>query len=125
LNITLTKVTEQMTSLTSMCELACQVVQSKLEEKQLEEAQAAKAQNWKLPICYNDDDDEESSKSLGDNIISELPSYSAVTPSEPIDSLFGEFACELTLLTSIPPRIDETDFHPEKETHFAKRLLYD
>nr|GEX09574.1 hypothetical protein [Tanacetum cinerariifolium] len=62
-----------------------------LEEKQLEEEQATKAQNWKLPVCYDDDDDddddEESSKYLEDNIISELPPYSAVTPSEPVDSL--------------------------------------
>nr|GEV99940.1 hypothetical protein [Tanacetum cinerariifolium] len=76
-----------MTSLTSMCELACQIVQKNLEDKQLKEEQAAKAQNWKLPVCYDDDDDEESSKSLEDNIISELPPYSAVTPSERIDSL--------------------------------------
>nr|GEU65426.1 hypothetical protein [Tanacetum cinerariifolium] len=76
-----------MTSLTSMCELACQIVQKNLEEKQLEEEQAAKTQNWKLPICYDDDDDEESSNSLEDNITFELPSYSAVTPSEPVDSL--------------------------------------
>nr|GEV23458.1 hypothetical protein [Tanacetum cinerariifolium] len=74
LNITLTKVNEQMASLTFMCELACQIVQKNLEEKQLEEEQAAKAQNWKLPVCYDDDDDEESSKSLEDNIISEFPS---------------------------------------------------
>nr|GFB47559.1 hypothetical protein [Tanacetum cinerariifolium] len=47
----------------------------------------AKAQNWKLPVCYDDDDDEESSNSLEENIISELPSYSAVTPNEPVDSL--------------------------------------
>nr|GEY76808.1 hypothetical protein [Tanacetum cinerariifolium] len=236
-----------MTSLTSLCELACQIVQKNLEEKQLEEEQAVKAQNWKLPVCYDDDDDEESSNSLEDNIISELPSYSAVTPDEPIDSLnmgdehlntipatesdefikscvenlvpnlsesegenecdvpagfttfsnvlfdvdyhfdsgddqstfdedfskkiysnplfdkeikpmkidhhplnaesdliesmpnhdssitisskidslFDEFAGELTLLTSIPPGIDETDCHPEKQTRFAKRLLYD
>nr|GFC34599.1 hypothetical protein [Tanacetum cinerariifolium] len=86
LNMTLTRVTEQMTSLTSMCELACQLVQKNLEEKQLEEAQAVKAQSWNLPICYDDDDDEESSNPLEDNIISELPSYSAVTPTEPIDS---------------------------------------
>nr|GFB81112.1 hypothetical protein [Tanacetum cinerariifolium] len=112
----------------------------KLEEKQLKEEQAAKAQNWKLPVCYDDDDDEESSKSLEDNIISELPSYSAITPSEPvdslsmgdehlntipIDSLFDEFAGELTLLKLIPPGIDETDCHPKKETRFANRLLYD
>nr|GEY59902.1 hypothetical protein [Tanacetum cinerariifolium] len=49
--------------------------------------QAAKAQNWKLPVCYDDDDDEESSIYLEDNIISELPPCSAVTPSEPVDSL--------------------------------------
>nr|GFC34343.1 hypothetical protein [Tanacetum cinerariifolium] len=67
--------------------MACQIVQKKLEEKQLEEEQAAKAQSWKLPVCYDDDDDEESSNSLEDNIISELPPYSAVTPSEPVDSL--------------------------------------
>nr|GEW63431.1 hypothetical protein [Tanacetum cinerariifolium] len=76
-----------MTSLTSMCEVACQIVQNKLEEKQLEEEQAAKAQNWKLPVCYDDDDDEESSNPLEDNIISELPPYSAIIPSDPVDSL--------------------------------------
>nr|GEZ16688.1 hypothetical protein [Tanacetum cinerariifolium] len=49
--------------------------------------QAAKAQTWKLPVCYDDDDDEEGYNSFNDNIISKLPPYSAVTPSEPIDSL--------------------------------------
>nr|GFB86440.1 hypothetical protein [Tanacetum cinerariifolium] len=222
-------------------------VQKKLEEKQLEEEQAAKAQTWKPPVCCDDDDDEESSNSLIDNIVSELPSYSAVTPSEPIDSLsmgdehlnttsatesdefiksrienlvpnpsesegenecdvsagfttfsnvlfdanydfdssddqslsdedvpekiysnplfdeeiilmeidqhsfndesdliesmpnhdssviisskidslFDEFAGELTLLKSIPPGIDETDCHPKKKIHLTNRLLYD
>nr|GFA50703.1 hypothetical protein [Tanacetum cinerariifolium] len=236
-----------MTSLTSMCELACQIVQKNLEEKQLEEAQAVKAQSWKFPVCYDDDDDEEGYNSLNDTIISELPSYFAVTPTEPIDSLsmgdehlntipateldefikscvenlvlnpsesedengcdvltsfttfsnvlfdddydsdssddqslsdedvpekiysnplfdeenipieidphsfntesdiieslpnhdssiiisskidslFDEFAGELTLLKSIPPRINKTDCHPEKEIRLTKRLLYD
>nr|GEZ43992.1 hypothetical protein [Tanacetum cinerariifolium] len=167
-----------MTSLTSMCELACQIIQKKLKEKQLEEEQAAKTQNWKLPVCYDDDDDKESSNSLKDNIISKLPPYSAVTPNEPadsfsigdehlntisamesdefikscvenlvpnpseskgenecdvpadfttfsnIDSLFDEFAGELTLLKSISSGIDETDCHPKEETHSTKRLLY-
>nr|GFA28163.1 hypothetical protein [Tanacetum cinerariifolium] len=194
-----------MTSLTSLCELAYQIVQKNLEEKQLEEEQAAKAQSWKLPVCYDDEDDEESSNSLEDNIIFELPSYSAVTPTKPIDSLsmrdehldtiltmesdefikscvenlvpnpsefegenecdvpagfitfsnvlfdadydsdsksmpnhdssitisskidslFDEFAGELTLLTLIPPGIDKTDCHPEEEIRLTKRLLYD
>nr|GFB79120.1 hypothetical protein [Tanacetum cinerariifolium] len=79
-----------MTQLTSLCELACQLVQKNLEEKQLEEEQAAKAQCWKLPVCYDDDDDEEGYNSLNGNIISELSPYSAVTPTEPVDSLIIE-----------------------------------
>nr|GEV29714.1 hypothetical protein [Tanacetum cinerariifolium] len=223
------------------------VLSEKLEEKQLEEEQAAKAQNWKLPVCYDDDHDEESSNSLEDNIISELSPCVAIIPTEPvdslsmgdehldtisatksdefikssvenlvlnlseskgenkcdvpagfttfsnvlfdaeydfdssdnqsffdedlpekiysnplfdeeiipmkidphsfnaesdliesmpnhdssiiisskIDSLFDEFAGELTLLKSIPLGIDETNCHPEEETHFTKRFLYD
>nr|GFD55258.1 hypothetical protein [Tanacetum cinerariifolium] len=46
-----------------------------------------KAQNWKLLVCYDDDDDEERSNSLHDNIISGLPSCSAITPNEPVESL--------------------------------------
>nr|GEY17144.1 hypothetical protein [Tanacetum cinerariifolium] len=50
---------------------------------------------------------------------------SSIIISLKIDSLFDEFAGELTLLKSIPPGIDEIDCHPEEETHFTKRLLYD
>nr|GEY77057.1 hypothetical protein [Tanacetum cinerariifolium] len=60
-----------MTSLTSMCEMACQIIQKKQEEKQIEEEQAAKAQNSKIPACCDDDDDYNS----------------AITPNEPVDSL--------------------------------------
>nr|GEW54912.1 hypothetical protein [Tanacetum cinerariifolium] len=81
------KIMEQMTQLTSICEMDCQIVQKKLEEKHIEDVQAVKAQNRKLPVCYDDDDDEEESNSLKDNIISELPPCSAITPNEPIHSL--------------------------------------
>nr|GFA19397.1 hypothetical protein [Tanacetum cinerariifolium] len=43
LNNTLAKIKDQMTSITSLCEMACQVAQKKLEEKQIEEGRAAKA----------------------------------------------------------------------------------
>nr|GEX55184.1 putative reverse transcriptase domain, ribonuclease H-like domain protein [Tanacetum cinerariifolium] len=46
----------------------------------------AKAQYWQPPVCYDDDDDEESSNSLNDNI-SELLSFSAITPDEPVLSI--------------------------------------
>nr|GEW53370.1 RNA-directed DNA polymerase homolog [Tanacetum cinerariifolium] len=84
LNSTLAKIMEQITSITSLCEMACQNFQKNLEEKQLEEERAAKAQNWKLPVCYDEDDDEERFDSLDDNIISGLPSSSAITPDEPV-----------------------------------------
>nr|GFB05421.1 hypothetical protein [Tanacetum cinerariifolium] len=70
--------------ITSLCELACQVAQKKLEEKQIKEERAANAKYWKLPVCYDDDDDEERSDSLNDNIISGLPPFSALTPDEPV-----------------------------------------
>nr|GFD04157.1 hypothetical protein [Tanacetum cinerariifolium] len=53
-------------------------------EKQIEEERAAKTKYWKLLVCYDDDDDEERSDSLDDDIISELPLFSAITPDEPI-----------------------------------------
>nr|GEV83040.1 hypothetical protein [Tanacetum cinerariifolium] len=53
-----------------MCEMACQIIYKKQEERRIEEEQAAKAQNSKIPVCYDDDDD-----------------YSAITPNEPVDSL--------------------------------------
>nr|GEX98845.1 hypothetical protein [Tanacetum cinerariifolium] len=67
--------------------MACQVIQKKLEEKQIEEERAAKAKYWKLLVCYDDDDDEERSDSLSDNIISGLPLFSAITPDKPVLSI--------------------------------------
>nr|GEY98436.1 hypothetical protein [Tanacetum cinerariifolium] len=84
LNSTLAKIKDQMTSITSLCKLACQVAQKKLKEKQIEEERAAKAKYWKLPVCYDNDHDEERSNSLDDNIISGLPPFSAITPDEPV-----------------------------------------
>nr|GFA70950.1 hypothetical protein [Tanacetum cinerariifolium] len=60
------------------------------------------------------------------DLIESMPNHdSSIIISSKIDSLFDEFDGELTLLKLIPPGIDETDCHPEKELRFAKRLLYD
>nr|GEV29956.1 hypothetical protein [Tanacetum cinerariifolium] len=48
-----------------------------------------------------------------------------ISSSSKIDSLFDEFAGDLTLLKSIPPGINETGCDHEEETHLIKRLLYD
>nr|GEV40127.1 hypothetical protein [Tanacetum cinerariifolium] len=60
------------------------------------------------------------------DLIGSMPNRdSSITISSKIDSLFDEFAGELTLLKSISPGIDETDCQPEKEIRLTKRLLYD
>ncbi|GJS46433.1 hypothetical protein Tco_0596554 [Tanacetum coccineum] len=43
--------------MTTLCDLVGQAIQKKEEEKQIAEEQAAKDRYWKIPICYDDDDD--------------------------------------------------------------------
>nr|GFC37169.1 hypothetical protein [Tanacetum cinerariifolium] len=50
---------------------------------------------------------------------------SIIHSSLKIDSLLDKFAGELTLLKSIPPRINETDCYPEDKIHFTEIFLYD
>nr|GEW46651.1 hypothetical protein [Tanacetum cinerariifolium] len=60
------------------------------------------------------------------DLIKSMPNNdSSIIISSKIDSLFDEFAGELTLLKSIPPGIDETDCHLKEEIRLTKRLLYD
>ncbi|GJY15690.1 hypothetical protein Tco_0386112 [Tanacetum coccineum] len=73
------KLMEQMTSI---CDMVGQYMQKKEEEKRIAKEQAAKDRYWKIPVCYDDNDDEESSIPLKD-IISELPSCVAITPDSP------------------------------------------
>nr|GEY55216.1 hypothetical protein [Tanacetum cinerariifolium] len=55
-----------------------------------------------------------------------LCTYDSSLPiSSKIDSLLDEFAGELTLLKSIPPGIDETDYDFEEDIHLIEKLLYD
>ncbi|GJY07682.1 reverse transcriptase domain-containing protein [Tanacetum coccineum] len=49
------KLMEQMTTL---CDLVGQAIQKKEEEKRIAEEQAAKDRYWKIPICYDDDEDD-------------------------------------------------------------------
>ncbi|GKG45437.1 hypothetical protein Tco_0495515, partial [Tanacetum coccineum] len=80
-----------MEQMTSICDMVGQYMQKKEEENRIAEEKTAKARYWKIPICYDEDDDEESSIPLRDIIISGLPPYVAITPvlsiEEPVDSL--------------------------------------
>nr|GEZ29728.1 hypothetical protein [Tanacetum cinerariifolium] len=60
-----------------------------------------------------------------DLIESMLNHDSSIISSPSIDSLFDEFVGELTLLKSISPGNNETDYDPEEEIHLIEKLLYD
>ncbi|GJZ64652.1 hypothetical protein Tco_0621073 [Tanacetum coccineum] len=69
---------EIMEQMTSICDMVGQYMQKKEEDKRIAEDQAAKDRYWKIPICYDDDED-----------------YTiAITPvlstEEPVDSLIME-----------------------------------
>ncbi|GJW34686.1 hypothetical protein Tco_0057606 [Tanacetum coccineum] len=83
-----------MEQMTSICDMVGQYMQKKEEDKRIAEDQAAKDRYWKIPICYDDDDDEESSIPIKDIIISGLPPCVSIIPvlltEEPVDSLIME-----------------------------------
>nr|GEU33898.1 hypothetical protein [Tanacetum cinerariifolium] len=60
------------------------------------------------------------------DLMESLRTYDSSLPiSSKIDSLLEEFTGELTLLKSIPPRIDETDCDFEEDIRLIEKLLYD
>ncbi|GJY12769.1 hypothetical protein Tco_0382078 [Tanacetum coccineum] len=70
-----------MEQMTSICDMVGQYMKKKEKDKRIAKDQAAKDRYWKIPICYDDNDDEESSIPLKDIIISRLPPCVAITPS--------------------------------------------
>ncbi|GKB97263.1 hypothetical protein Tco_0983400 [Tanacetum coccineum] len=46
-----------MEQMTTLCDLVGQAIQKKEEERRIAEEQAAEDRYWKIPICYDDDDD--------------------------------------------------------------------
>ncbi|GJX81034.1 hypothetical protein Tco_0329183 [Tanacetum coccineum] len=84
------KLMEQMATLR---ELVDQAIQKKEEEKRIAEEQAAKDRSWKIPICYDDDED---------NTIAITP----VLPiEEPDNSLIVEEDCPNAQILSIPKQM--------------------
>nr|GEZ95544.1 hypothetical protein [Tanacetum cinerariifolium] len=95
-----------------MCEMFCQVIQKKQEEKRIEEEQAAKAQNQRFSLVAM----------MTKIMILQSHQMNLLTLS--IDSLLDEFAGELILLKSIPSGIDKTNCYYEEDIHLIERLLY-
>ncbi|GJS67406.1 hypothetical protein Tco_0681970 [Tanacetum coccineum] len=75
-----------MEQMTTLCDLVGQAIQKKEEEKRIAEEQAAKDRYWKIPICYDDDEDDtigitpvlpieepDNSLSMGDEHLDTIP----------------------------------------------------
>ncbi|GJR38739.1 hypothetical protein Tco_1214423 [Tanacetum coccineum] len=75
-----------MEQMTTLRDLVGQVIQKKEEEKRIAEEQAAKDRSWKIPICYDDDEDDtiaitpvlpleepDNSLSMGDEHLDTIP----------------------------------------------------
>ncbi|GJV28066.1 hypothetical protein Tco_1384514 [Tanacetum coccineum] len=93
------KLMEQMTSI---CDMVGQYLQKKEEDKRIAEDQAAKDQYWKIPIRYNDDDDEysfatqEYLKKFSSAITPDLPkSDSLIMEDEHLDTILETESDEL------------------------------
>nr|GFD21353.1 hypothetical protein [Tanacetum cinerariifolium] len=76
-----------------MCEIFCQFVQKKQEEKHIEEEQVAKAQTWKLS---DDDNDEEKFSSTDDDSFS-LDNIDYVEASPPDSELVSSEVTEIVI----------------------------
>nr|GEW11848.1 hypothetical protein [Tanacetum cinerariifolium] len=122
------------------------------EEKKIAEEQAAKARYWKIPICYDDDEDYNIAitPKEPDNSISmrdeHLDTISATESDEFIKSSIenlvpnpsdskGEHECDVpacddfttfyNLLFDVDDDFFSTDCDPEKEIRLIEKLLYD
>ncbi|GJY17575.1 hypothetical protein Tco_0389066 [Tanacetum coccineum] len=74
--------------MTSICDMVGQYMQKKEEDRRIAEDQAAKDQYWKIPICYDDDEDDtitdEVIKSSVENLVP-IPSESEGIPDSICD----------------------------------------
>ncbi|GJU92612.1 hypothetical protein Tco_1317368 [Tanacetum coccineum] len=82
-----------MEQMTSICDMVGQIMQKKEEDRRIAEEQAAKDRYWKIPICYDDDEDYTiaitpvlstkepvDSLSMGDKHLDTIPSVENLVP---------------------------------------------
>ncbi|GJT04767.1 hypothetical protein Tco_0839229 [Tanacetum coccineum] len=111
------KLIEQMTSL---CDMVGQIMQKKEEEKRIVEEQAAKDRYWKIPICY--DDDEEYTIAITPNLSTNEPDNSLSMGDEHLDTIPATESDEVIkssveILVQIPsesegvPKMYDVPFH--------------
>ncbi|GJZ35336.1 hypothetical protein Tco_0581153 [Tanacetum coccineum] len=105
-----------MEQMTSICDMVGQYMQKKEEDRRITEDQAAKDQYWKIPICY--DDDEDDTISSVENLVP--------IPSESEDFSDNESECDVpncddsqttSFLTYSNPLFDDSTSSDDESSH--------
>nr|GEU56972.1 hypothetical protein [Tanacetum cinerariifolium] len=126
-----------MDQLTSMCDMVGQYIQKKEEEKKIKKEQAAKARYWKIPVCYDDDDDEDytiaitpkepdNSLSMGDEHLDTIPATkSDEFIKSSVENLIPNPKTDLSFTPDDPmsPGIKEDDYDFERDILILEELL--
>ncbi|GJZ79042.1 hypothetical protein Tco_0643879 [Tanacetum coccineum] len=86
--------------MTNLRDLVGQVIQKKGEEKRIAEEQASKDRYWKIPICYNDDDDY--TIAITPVLPIKEPNNSLSMGDEHLDTIPNECECDLPLRDDSP-----------------------
>ncbi|GKG18076.1 hypothetical protein Tco_0372374, partial [Tanacetum coccineum] len=73
--------------MTSICDMVGQIMQKKEEERRIAEEQEAKDRYWKIPICY--DDDEDYTIAITPVLSTEEPVDSLIMKDEHLDAILA------------------------------------
>nr|GEV54776.1 hypothetical protein [Tanacetum cinerariifolium] len=107
-----------MTTLTSMCEMVCQIVQRKQEEKRIEEEQVANARYWKIPACCDDDDNYNSAITLTENSLSIGDEHLDTIPATKSDEIIKSSVKDL-----VPIQSESKEVEDIKDDNLREKLL--
>ncbi|GJY03780.1 hypothetical protein Tco_0369720 [Tanacetum coccineum] len=104
------KLMEQMTSI---CDMVGQIMQKKEEEKRIAEEQAAKDRYWKIPICY--DDDEDDTIAVTPVLLTEEPVDSLIMEDEHLDTILATKSDEVikSSVENLVPILSESEGIPD------------
>ncbi|GJW27893.1 hypothetical protein Tco_0044768 [Tanacetum coccineum] len=111
-----------MEQMTSICDMVGQIMQKKEEEKRIAEEQAAKDQYWKIPICY--DDDEEYTIAITPDLPTKEPEYSLSMGDEHLDAIPEKESDELikSSVENLVPIPSESEVTSDKEKIITPKI---
>ncbi|GJW80808.1 hypothetical protein Tco_0144783 [Tanacetum coccineum] len=103
-----------MEQMTSICDMVGQYMQKKEEEKRIAEDQAAKDRYWKIPICY--DDDEDYTIAITPVLSTEEPVDSLIIEDEHLDAIPATESDEVikSSVENLVPTPSESEGIPDK-----------